>query len=142
MERSNQMCIMIMKRSILKVFRGSISESQTRLSNSLPKIKRRRQSLKLEFDEDLIVYLILISLLAHFGQFKVSYNTQKDKWSLNELIPHYVQEEERLLRDKTESNKKRKNINGVVEGSSHRKKPKKNEEFTCFFYKKSGHMKK
>ncbi|RDY10582.1 hypothetical protein CR513_04868, partial [Mucuna pruriens] len=29
-----------------------------------------------------------------------------------------------------------------MEGSSKGKKSKKNEEFTCFFYKKSGHMKK
>ncbi|RDY04449.1 hypothetical protein CR513_11841, partial [Mucuna pruriens] len=38
--------------------------------------------------------------------------------------------------------RKRKNIKDVVEESSKGKKPKKNEEFTCFFCKKSGHMKK
>ncbi|RDX95973.1 hypothetical protein CR513_21422, partial [Mucuna pruriens] len=101
------------------------------------------KSLKLELDEDLIVHLVLISLPAQFVQFK-------DKWSLNELISHYVQKEERLQRDQTESahfaptshNKKRKNIKGAMKGSSKGKKPKKNEEFTCFFCKKSGHMKK
>ncbi|RDX67607.1 hypothetical protein CR513_53502, partial [Mucuna pruriens] len=80
----------------------------------------------------------------------VSYNTQKDKWSLNELISHCVQEEERLQRDKIESahltstsqNKKRKNIKGIAEGFSQGKKPKKNEAFTYFFCKKSRHMKK
>jgi len=80
----------------------------------------------------------------------VSYNTQKDKWSLNELISHCVQEEERLQRDRYESahlsstsqNKKRKKTKGVAEGSSQQKKPKKDEEFTCYFCKKSGHMKK
>src|SRR4051812_20909944 len=60
------------------------------------------KALKLELPEDLIVHLVLISLSAHFGQFKVSYNTQKEKWSLNELISHCVQEEERLKKDKTE----------------------------------------
>ncbi|RDY04247.1 hypothetical protein CR513_12065, partial [Mucuna pruriens] len=39
-------------------------------------------------------------------------------------------------------NKKRKKIKGVAKGSSQRKKLKKNEEFTCYFCKKSGHMKK
>ncbi|RDY10617.1 hypothetical protein CR513_04828, partial [Mucuna pruriens] len=39
-------------------------------------------------------------------------------------------------------NKKRKNIKGVAERSSKGEKPKKNKEFTCFFCKKSGHMKK
>ena len=38
--------------------------------------------------------------------------------------------------------KKRKKTKGVVEGSSQQKKPKKDEEFTCYFCKKSGHMKK
>ncbi|RDX82701.1 hypothetical protein CR513_36471, partial [Mucuna pruriens] len=99
--------------------------------------------LKLRLDEDLIMHLVLISIPAHFGQFKVTYNTQKDKWSLNELIYHCVKEEERLHGDKTKSahfaltsqNKKRKNIKRVVEGSCKGKKTKKNEEFTCFFYK-------
>jgi len=61
------------------------------------------KALKLELFEDLLVHLILISLSTHFGQFKVSYNTLKDTWSLNELISHYVQEEERLQREHKES---------------------------------------
>ena len=36
-------------------------------------------ALKLELGEDLLVHLTLISFLVHFGKFKVSYNTQKDK---------------------------------------------------------------
>jgi len=61
------------------------------------------KALKLELSEDLLVYLILISLLAHFGKFKVGYNTLKDTCSLNELISHCVQEEERLQREHKES---------------------------------------
>ncbi|KAK4388580.1 hypothetical protein Sango_2464600 [Sesamum angolense] len=38
----------------------------------------------------------------YFSQFKVSYNCQRETWSLNELISHCVQEEERLKQDKTE----------------------------------------
>eukprot|EP00256_Glycine_max_P058895 XP_014627227.1 uncharacterized protein LOC106797443 [Glycine max] len=116
------------------------------MSNYASKLK----SLKLELGEDMLMHLILISLSAHFGQFKVSYNTQKDKWSLNELIFHCVQEEERLQRDRTESahltstsqNKKRKKTRGVVERTSQQKKQNKDEEFTCYFCKKSRHMKK
>ncbi|RDX79313.1 hypothetical protein CR513_40280, partial [Mucuna pruriens] len=87
------MCLMITKLSILEAFRGSISESQSasrflkeieeyimEVSNLATKLK----SLKFELNED----LVFISLPAHFGQFKVSYNTQKDKWSINELISH------------------------------------------------------
>ncbi|RDX58402.1 hypothetical protein CR513_62282, partial [Mucuna pruriens] len=62
------------------------------MSNLAAKLK----SLKLELSEDLIVHLVLISLSKHFGQFKVSYNTQKDKWSFNEFVSHCVQEEEML----------------------------------------------
>ncbi|KAL5146362.1 hypothetical protein HKD37_06G016199 [Glycine soja] len=55
------------------------------MSNLAPK----RKVLKLELDEDLLVHLIVISLPTHFDQFKVSYNTKKDKWFIN------VQEEDR-----------------------------------------------
>ncbi|RDX86505.1 hypothetical protein CR513_32151, partial [Mucuna pruriens] len=80
----------------------------------------------------------------------MSYNTQKDRWSLNELISQCVQEEERLLGDKTKNvhfastsqNKEMKNIKGVAKGSSQLKKQKKDEKFTCYFSKKSRHMKK
>ena len=93
----------------------------------------------------------MISLPAHFGQFKVSYNTQNDKWSLNELISHCVQEEERQQRDKVDSahlastskNKMKRRAKDIVEGASQKKKPKMhNGEFICHFCKKSGHMKR
>ncbi|RDX79142.1 hypothetical protein CR513_40469, partial [Mucuna pruriens] len=61
------------------------------MSNLAAKFK----SLELELGEDLIVHLVLISLPTHFGKFKVSYNIHKDKWSINALISHCVQEKER-----------------------------------------------
>ncbi|XP_015956223.1 uncharacterized protein LOC107480582 [Arachis duranensis] len=78
---------------------GNIREYIMEMSHLASKLK----ALKLELSEDLLVHFILISLPTHFGQFKVSYNTLKDTWSLNELISHCVQEEERLQQDKTES---------------------------------------
>jgi len=72
--------------------KGNIREYIMEMSNLASKIK----SLKLELGENLLVHLVLILLPAHFGQFKVIYNTQKKKWSLNELISHCVQEEERV----------------------------------------------
>ena len=39
--------------------------------------------LKLELGDDLLKHLVMISLPAHLGQFKVSYTTHKDKWSLS-----------------------------------------------------------
>ncbi|RDX93482.1 hypothetical protein CR513_24252, partial [Mucuna pruriens] len=72
----------------------NIMEYIMEMSNLISKLK----SLKLKLGKDLLMHLVLIS---HFAQFKVSYNSQKDKWSFNELISHCVQEEERLYRDKT-----------------------------------------
>ncbi|CAA6672850.1 unnamed protein product [Spirodela intermedia] len=54
------------------------------------------KALKLKLLEDLLVHFALISLLTQLNQFKVSYNCQRDKWSLNELISYFVLEEERL----------------------------------------------
>jgi len=67
----------------------NIREYIMEMSHLASKLK----ALKLELSEDLLVHLILISLPTHFGQFKVSYKTLKDTWSLNELISHCVQEE-------------------------------------------------
>jgi hypothetical protein len=69
------------------------------MSNLVSKLK----ALKLQLHEDLIVHLVLITLRVHFGQFKVSYNTQIDKWSLNELISPFVYEEDRLKKEMIES---------------------------------------
>lgn len=66
-------------------------------------IVSKLKGLKLELSDDLLVHLVSISLHAQFSQFKVSYNCQKDKWSLNELILYCVQEEERLKQEITES---------------------------------------
>ncbi|XP_022862502.1 uncharacterized protein LOC111382696 [Olea europaea var. sylvestris] len=116
-------------------------------------IASKLKALKLDLFEDLLVYLVLISLPAHFSQFKVSYNCQKDSWSLNELISHCVQEEERLKHEKTESahlattskdksNKKRK-VNKEATGTAPQKKQHKEPtEGGCFFCGAAGHKKK
>ena len=66
--------------------KGNIREYIMEMSHLVSKLK----ALTLELSEDLLVHFILISLPAHFGQFKVSYNTLKDTWFLNELISHCV----------------------------------------------------
>ena len=105
-------------------FKGktSIREYILQMSNLASKLK----ALKLELSEDLLVHLVLISLPAQFSQFKVSYNCQKEKWTLNELISYCVQEEERLKQEQAESaylastsqdkNKKRKRAKETANG--------------------------
>ncbi|XP_068644662.1 uncharacterized protein [Aristolochia californica] len=101
--------------------KGNIREYIIEMFHFASKLK----SFKMELSEDLLVHLVLISLPAHFWQFKMKYNTQKDKWSLNELISHFMQEEERQLQDQTKStyltstsqNKKKKRGKDAAEGS-------------------------
>ena len=79
--------------------KGNIREYILEMSHLTSKLK----ALKLVLSEDLLLHLVLISLPSQFNHFKVSYNCQKESWSLNELISHCDQEEERLKKDKIES---------------------------------------
>ena len=98
------------------------------------------------------MHLVLISLPTQFSQFKVSYNCQKETWSLNELISHCVQEEERLKQEKIESahltgtskdkGKKRKKDKEVVEVPYQKKQHKEKRIDGCFFCGAVGHKKK
>ena len=77
----------------------NIREHIMEMSNLVTRLK----ALKLELSKDILVHLVLISLPTQFSPFKISYNTQKEKWTLNELIAQFVQEKERLKQEKTES---------------------------------------
>ena len=78
---------------------GNIREYIMEMSHLASKLRAH----KLDLSEDFLVHLVLISLPTQFSQFKVSCNCQKETWSLNELISHCVQEEERLKQEKIES---------------------------------------
>ncbi|KAL9666584.1 hypothetical protein QQ045_000919 [Rhodiola kirilowii] len=84
------------------------------------------KAMKLESSEDLLVHLVLISLLAKYIQLKISYNFQRKKWSLNELISFCVQEKDRLKHDNDASY--------MV--------PVFNTHVTCHFCEEMGHLKK
>ncbi|XP_074352366.1 uncharacterized protein LOC141691535 [Apium graveolens] len=71
--------------------KGNIREYIIGMSNLAGK-------LKLELSDELFIHFVLISLPPQFGHFVVSYNNEKEKWTLNELISHCVQEEERLCK--------------------------------------------
>ena len=53
--------------------------------------------------ESFLVHFILNTLQPQYGPFKISYNTHKDKWSINELMTMCVQEEGRSLMEPRES---------------------------------------
>ncbi|KAH9656751.1 hypothetical protein KPL70_022797 [Citrus sinensis] len=109
-DRSNRMSLMIIKCGIPEVFRSAITDEVTSASKGnareyimeMSHLASKLKALGLDLSDDLVVHLVLISLPTQFNQFKVSYNCQKEKWNLNELISFCVQEEERLKQEKSE----------------------------------------
>jgi hypothetical protein len=61
------------------------------------------KSLEVDISKSFLVHFILKSLPTEYTPFKISYNTHKDKWSMNGLLTMCVQEEERLKHEKPQS---------------------------------------
>ncbi|KAF2319481.1 hypothetical protein GH714_016231 [Hevea brasiliensis] len=130
--------------------KGNIRKYIMEMSDLASKLK----ALKLDLSKDLLVHLVLISLPAQFSQLKVSYNYQKDSWSLNELISHCVQEEDRLKQERTPSahlasttkdkrkNNKRKKKKEAAKIAPQKKQHKEPTQDGCFFCGATGHKKK
>ncbi|KAL0288360.1 UNVERIFIED_CONTAM: hypothetical protein Scaly_2733600 [Sesamum calycinum] len=124
-EKSNRMCVMIMKKSIPEAFRGTMSETLTKAKDFLQHIEKRFVK-----NEKIEIGILLTNLL-----FK-----KKKIWSLNELISYCVQEDERLKQDKTErayfastskgknKGKKRKKNNGAADTALQKKQPKESND--------------
>ena len=66
-------------------------------------IAAQLKTLEVEMSETFLVHYILNTLPSAYRPFKISYNTHKDKWSINELLNMCVQEEERLIMEMGES---------------------------------------
>ena len=111
---------------------GNTGENIIEMSHLASKLRAH----KLDLFEDFLVHLVLISLPTKFSQFKVSYNCQKETWSLNELISHCVQEEERLKQERIKS--------AYLTGTSKDKGKKRNKdkEVVEVLYQKKQHKEK
>ncbi|CAM8903028.1 unnamed protein product [Rhodiola kirilowii] len=81
--------------------KDNVSEHIMEMSQLASKLK----ALKLELSENLLVNLVLISLPSEYSQFRISYNCQREKWTLNEVISFCVEEEEMLKHDKAANSK-------------------------------------
>ncbi|KAL6323868.1 hypothetical protein AAG906_005864 [Vitis piasezkii] len=66
-------------------------------------IVAQMKKLEVEMSKSFLVHFILNTLPPQYGPFKISYNTHKDKWYINELMTMCVQEEERLMMEQGES---------------------------------------
>ena len=75
---------------------GNVRQHILRVVNAYTKLK----ALECSLSEALLVIIILESLPEEFEQFKVNYNSLKEKWPLSEMTARIVQEEERIMRQK------------------------------------------
>ena len=66
-------------------------------------IAAQLKTLEVEMFDFFLVHYILNTLPQQCGPFKISYNTHKDKWSINELLTMCVQNERRLKMELGES---------------------------------------
>ncbi|KAL4363863.1 hypothetical protein GQ457_04G012690 [Hibiscus cannabinus] len=115
--------------------------------NKMRDLAARLKALEVEMSDSFLVHYILNTLPPQYGPFKIYYNTHKDKWSIDELLTMCDQEEGRLILEMGES------ALTVTQGkrpvqAKQREKAKMQpqadikKEFTCFFCKKKGHLKK
>ncbi|CAM8887382.1 unnamed protein product [Rhodiola kirilowii] len=102
--------------------KGNVREHIMKMSQLASKLK----ALKLELSENLLVHLVLISLPSEYSQFRISYNCQREKRTLNEVISFCVEEEEMLKHDK----------------AANSKAPIFNTHVTCHFCEETVHVKK
>jgi hypothetical protein len=74
---------LIMKFSSLRLtsVRG-VREHILQMRDNVAQLKK----LEVEMSESFLVHYILNTLPHQYGPFKISYNTHKDKWSINELM--------------------------------------------------------
>ncbi|VFQ74456.1 unnamed protein product [Cuscuta campestris] len=115
--------------------------------NKMRDIAAQLKTLEVDMSETFLVHFILHTLPHQYGPFKISYNTHKDKWSINGLMAMCVQEEGRLVMEAGEfalvashgkrySHTKNKGKGKIPPQADIKKESK------CFFCKKKGHIKK
>lgn len=77
---------------------GSMREHLLKLVN----VANKLNNLDLQITDQFLVHMALNSLSSDYEQVKINYNTQKETWTVNELIAICCQEEERLKKGKAE----------------------------------------
>ncbi|KAJ0930339.1 hypothetical protein HanPSC8_Chr04g0148181 [Helianthus annuus] len=136
--------------------RSGIREHIMMMNDKANKLK----GLEMEISDGFLVHFIITSLPSSFEAFKINYNTQKEKWTMSELVAMCVQEEERMRMDRTTdvanfttSNSKKRKNNYHRKDASKVQRPNPNSNTStpsssknslgsirCKFCKKTGHM--
>ncbi|KAL4281521.1 hypothetical protein GQ457_03G007870 [Hibiscus cannabinus] len=107
----------------------------------------RLKALEVEMSDSFLVNYILNTLPPQYEPFKISYNTNKDKRSIDELLTMCDQEEGRLVLEIGESaltvTQGKRSVQAKQRGKA-KMQPQADikKEFTCFFCKEKGHLKK
>ncbi|KAK9678248.1 hypothetical protein RND81_11G198800 [Saponaria officinalis] len=162
-ERSNRLSIMFIKTKICASIKGSL-EQHTKVKDFLKAIDEQfatsdkalarvrdyiirmrdiaaqLKTLEVTISDAFLVHFILCTLPPQYAPFKISYNTHKDKWSINELMTMWVQEEGRLLMEEGEK-KKNDHYKGKGKGKI-TAEPTIKKEPKCHFCKKKRHIQK
>ena len=86
-------------------------------------IAAQLKSLEVTMSDIFLVHYILKTLPQQYSPFKISYNTHKDKWSINELLTMCVQEEGRLMIEEGEK------VNLTTFGKKRQDQAKERERF-------------
>ncbi|PRQ42084.1 putative transcription factor interactor and regulator CCHC(Zn) family [Rosa chinensis] len=118
-------------------------------------INNKLRELYMGVNDAQVVHVALESLPNAYSHLRTTYNAQKEKWTLNELISICVDEQERIKKESTPTTTV--NLMGKNKGKYQNKlKPKKTItkattekaaagkllKIKCYFCKKYGHMKK
>ncbi|GMI66081.1 hypothetical protein HRI_000277400 [Hibiscus trionum] len=109
--------------------------------NKMRDLASRLKALEVEMSESFLVHYILNTLPPQYGSFKITYNTHKDKWSIDEILTMCDQEEGRLILEMGESTLtvtqgKRSIQAKQKEKAKIQPQAKIKKEFMCFFCKK------
>ena len=87
-------CTLIMKFSFLRLTSvKGVREYIMQMRDISAQLKKQ----EVDMFEFFLVHFILNTLPPEYGSFKISHNTHKDKWSINELMSMCVEEKERLV---------------------------------------------
>ncbi|GMI78222.1 hypothetical protein HRI_001491500 [Hibiscus trionum] len=114
--------------------------------NKMRDLVARLKALEVKMSESFLLHYIMNILPPQYGPFKISYNTHKDKWSIDELLAMCDQEEGRLILEMVESaqtvTQGKRSVQAKQKGKAKMQlQADIKKEFTCFFCKKKRHVK-
>ncbi|KAL9665190.1 hypothetical protein QQ045_020601 [Rhodiola kirilowii] len=96
-ERSNRLSLMIIRRGIPEVFRGIVPHEISSAKDYLAEFEKRFVENDKAKTSELLANLISMKYSGkEYSQFMISYNCQREKWTLDKAISFCVEEEEML----------------------------------------------